>query len=196
MAQPDLDRAARAIDAFLEALGAPVGSDPELSGTGERVARAFAEDLLAGYAMDPREILGEATHTDAPGLVLVRGIAAATTCPHHLMPATGVVHVGYLPGGRVVGLGALGRLVDCFARRLSLQEDLGQRVVDALVEHLGARGAGCVAVLSPSCLTARGGRRHGATVVTHSWAGQMARDATSRRELLDALAAGSSPTPT
>ena len=183
----DIGRAARAIDAFLRAVGAPVDRDPELDGTGERVARAFAEDLLAGYRMDPAVILADATASKAPGLVLVTDLSTATTCPHHLMPATGVVHVGYLPGDRVVGLGAIGRLVDCFARRLSLQEDLGQRIVDALVAHVDARGAGAVVDLTPTCLTARSDRRHGARAVTVAFAGEL-RDAPELQQPLLALA--------
>lgn len=184
----DLARAARAIDEFLRAVGAPVGRDPELEGTGRRVAEAFAEDLLAGYRMDPAAILADATASEAPGLVTVTGLAVTTTCPHHLMPASGVVHVGYLPGERVVGFGALGRLVDCFGRRLALQEDLGQGVADALVAHLGARGAGAVVDLAPSCLTGRGAPpRAGARAVTLAFAGAMADDPALQRQLLAAV---------
>lgn len=181
---PDVERAARAVEDLLEALGAPVHDDPELESTGRRVAEAFARELLSGYRMDPAEILSEATATDAPGLVLVRDLPLATTCPHHLMAAEGVAHIAYVPGGRVAGFGAVGRLLDCFSRRLALQEDLGQNVADALVQHLRARGAGCILELSPTCLTARGGRRHGARAVTYAWAGEMARDASARREVL------------
>lgn len=184
---PDLERAASAIEAFLAAIGAPVGSDPELEGTGRRVAEAFALDLLSGYAMDPAVILAEATSSSADGLVVVSGVATTAMCPHHLLPATGVVHVGYLPGDKVVGLGALARLVDCFARRLILQEDLGQRIADALVEHLGARGAGAIVDLAPTCVTARGGRRHGARALTTAFAGEMKTDGSLRRELLIAV---------
>lgn len=185
----DLARAARAIEEFLCAVGAPVGDDPELAETGRRVAEAFADDLLAGYRMDPRTILAEATASAAPGLVSVTDVATSTMCPHHLMPASGVVHVSYLPGDRVVGLGALGRLVDCFSRRLILQEDLGQRIADALVVHLGARGAGVMVDLAPTCLTARGDRRHGARAVTLAFAGVMKEDGEHQRRLLAAIEA-------
>ncbi|MDQ3033000.1 MAG: GTP cyclohydrolase I [Myxococcota bacterium] len=184
----DLDRASRAVEELLDALGVPVSSDPELAQTGRRVAEAFAHELLAGYAMDPAQILGESTGSAASGLVVVTGIATATMCPHHLLPASGVVHVGYLPGDRVVGLGALARLVDCYARRLILQEDLGQRIADALVEHLGARGAGAIVDLSQACVTARGVRQHGARAVTSAFAGSMARDAAARQEMSAAVA--------
>jgi GTP cyclohydrolase I len=183
----DLDAAARAIERFLVAVGAPVGSDPELVGTGRRVAEAFALDLLSGYRDDPAAILREATASPTRGLVVVTGLSAATICPHHLLPAMGVVHVGYLPGARVVGLGALGRLVDCFSRRLTLQEDLGQSVADALVEHLGAVGAGCVVDMVPACVVARGERRHGARAYTVAVAGAMATDPRLRAELLAAV---------
>ena len=99
------------------------------------------------------------------------------------MPATGHVHVGYLPADAVVGLGAIARLVDCFSKRLSLQEDLAKSVAGALVDVLGARGAGCVVDLSPTCLTARGERRHDARAVTTFWAGTMKDDASLRAEV-------------
>lgn len=171
----DLERAARAIEDFLAAVGAPVDGDPELRDTGRRVAEAYACDLLSGYEQDPARILAERTSSEAPGIVLVTSIATTTTCPHHLMPATGVAHVGYLPGASVVGLGALARLVDCYARRLVLQEDLGRSVAAALVEHLGARAAGVVLDLSPTCLTSRGDRRHGARAITIAYDGPEAK---------------------
>ena len=187
MSARDLARAARAVDEFLEAIGAPVGTDPELRGTGARVAQAYAEDLLCGYAMDPRAILAEATTSQASGLVVLRGVPATTMCPHHLLPATGVVSVGYWPGGRVVGLGTLGRLVECFSRRLALQEDVGESIADALVTHVGARGAGVIVDLSPSCVTVRGQRCHGARAVTAAFAGEAKTSASARAELWAAV---------
>ena len=186
---PDLERAARAVEEFLDALGVPASSDPELKATGRRVAEAFAEDLLSGYRDDPAEILADATDSEAPGLVVVTGLATSITCPHHLMPAPGVVHLGYLPGERVVGLGALGRLVDCFSRRLILQEDFGERLAGALMDHLGARGAAAIVDLTPTCMTARGDRRHGARAVTTAFAGALSDDALERQGFLAALGA-------
>lgn len=183
----DLARAARAIDDFLAAVGAPE-DDPELKGTGARVAEAFANDLLSGYDLDPKVILSDRAGSGAPGLVLVTSVATTTICPHHLLPASGVTHVGYWPGDGVVGLGAIARLVDCFSRRLALQEDLGQQIADALVTHLGARAAGAVVDLSPACMTARGERRHGARAVTTAYAGAATSDASLRAELTGAIA--------
>lgn len=188
----DLPRAARAIEEFLAAVGAPA-NDPELKGTGARVADAFANDLLSGYDLDPAAILSDRAGSSAPGLVLITGVATTTMCPHHLLPASGVTHVGYWPGEGVVGLGAIARLVDCFSRRLALQEDLGQQIADALVTHLGARGAGAVVDLSPACMTARGDRRHGARAITTAFAGAAASDGAMRAELLGAIAIGTGP---
>ncbi len=174
---------------FLRAIGAPVDRDPELAETAKRVAAAWKDDLIAGYWMDPRQILADRTASKAPGLVVVRGIALSTMCPHHLLPATGVAHVGYLPGRSVVGLGAIGTLVDCFSRRLELQEAIGRNIVNALVEHAGARGAGCVIELSQTCAVARGQRRHGSSMVTTAWAGVLETNEAARGELLSAALA-------
>lgn len=186
---PDQARAAAAIDAFLRALGRDPEREPELRQTGELVARAYAEDLLSGYDQDPVAILADSVTEAGAGLVAVRDIQTTIMCPHHLMPASGVVHVAYAPGVRVVGLGALGRLVDCYARRLILQEAFVQHIADDLVEHLGARGAGCIAELSPACLTARGERRHGARAITLATAGEMAPGEPLHASFLAALGA-------
>lgn len=187
MSDIDYARAARAIVEFLRALGAPVDSDPELRETGTKVAEAFGRELLAGYRMDPASILAESTDAQTKGLVVLSQIPTIAMCPHHLLPASGVVHVGYLPGDRVVGLGALGRLVQCFAQRLILQEELGESVVDALLTHLGAVGAACVVDLAPMCVTARGGRYHGARAVTSAYGGRLETDGTLRAEFLQRL---------
>ncbi len=169
----DRAAAAAAIEAFLTALGHPPDSDPELAETGARVAEAFGEDLLAGYRMDPAKILRETCGVDgeSEGLVALCDIQTTIVCPHHLLPATGAVHVGYLPGDSLVGLGALGRLVQCHARRLALQEDVCRDIARSLVLHAGARAAACTADLAPACVRARGDRQAHARSVTMAYAG-------------------------
>lgn len=174
----DRARAAQAIEAFLSALGHPPDKDPELAETGVRVAEAFADELLAGYRMNPAKILEEtcAAEAESGGVVMLANVHTTVMCPHHLLPATGVVHVGYLPGDDLVGLGALGRLVQCHARRLALQEDVCRDVARSLVLHAGARAAGCMADLAPSCVRARGDRQAEARSVTMAWAGDADAD--------------------
>ncbi len=171
MASADLERAAQAIEAFLTALGQDPSADPELKQTGARVAQAFHDDLLSGYRMDPATILGDTCASASEDLVILTGIATTTVCPHHLLPSTGVAHVAYLPTGKLAGLGAIARLVQCFARRLALQEQVARNVASALVEHLGATAAGCVVNLEPSCMIARGERQVGARAISVAFAG-------------------------
>ena len=178
----DLQAAARAIDDFLTALGHPPDSDPELRDTGALVARAFHEELLSGHRADPAQILRETLTATATDLIVVRDLPVTCICPHHLLPATGVLHIGYLPDRRIVGFGALSRLAQAYARRLILQETLCERISEALCQHLGARGAGCIAELAPQCLTARGERPAHASVVTAATSGELRHDAALRSE--------------
>lgn len=175
----DQKAAQNAIRAFLEALGQDP-SKPELAETPERVTEAFERDLLTGEAMDVAALLADGvapiTGGEPAGVVAVREIAVATVCPHHLMPALGRADVAYRPGPRVIGLGTLTRVVDAYARRLTLQETIGQRVARALVEHAGAVGAVCRISLRHSCLAARGARQADAFVVTVSRAGEELSD--------------------
>jgi len=104
-------------------------------------------------------------------------IAVAAICPHHLLPALGHASIVYLPGAMLLGIGTLTSLVDAFARRLTLQEAIGQNVVSALMEHAGARGAYCELSLSHSCLRARGERQTSSVVRSSARAGEFASPA-------------------
>jgi GTP cyclohydrolase I len=194
----DRAAAAKAIDAFLVALGRDPAREPAIAGTGARVTEAFADELLAGYAVDTRALVAQNTidaagavragETDVEGLVVVRDVAVATMCPHHLMPARGVAAVAFAPRGKLVGVGTVVDLVDAFARRLTLQEDLGQNVADALLAGLAPAWAACRLVLEHACMTVRGPRRHGARVETIAIAGALG--AWSRGDVLHALGSG------
>jgi GTP cyclohydrolase I len=188
VSRPDAERA---IHQFLRALGHDPDSDV-LRGTPRRVVDAFADELLSGYATDVELLLAEgseANDTRTSGIVVVNDISLSTVCPHHLMPAVGTASLAYIPGARVLGLGALPRLVHAYARRLSLQEQIGANVVEALTSH-GARAAYCRLELRHSCLSARGAEQHHASVVTTTVGGDF-----STREGLAALtlALGYSP---
>jgi GTP cyclohydrolase I len=183
--------AADAVARFLDALGLPpeVRGSADLAGSPRRVAEAWLSDLVDGYGKDPAELLAEAIPSRSRDLVAVTGIDYHSVCPHHLLPSRGLAHVAYLPGGRVVGFGQIVRLVDALAHRLVLQEDLAAAVADALVAHLGARGAGCVLEAEQLCMTVRGEKRPRARAHAEAFAGALARDGAARRRFL-ALAAG------
>jgi GTP cyclohydrolase I len=156
VAAPDLPRMERAMGEWLAACGLDP-THPELAATPARVSQVWAHELLDGYAADPAEILGEPVLGEAdPDVVVVAGLRFHAMCPHHLFPYRGVAHVAYLPSQKLVGFGRLGKLVECFAHRLTLQERITHQIAEALMEHLGARGAGVVVEAEQLCLALPG----------------------------------------
>jgi GTP cyclohydrolase I len=183
-------RAAAGIARFLDAVVPPSERGaPDLAGTPERVAEAWLTDLLDGYGQDPAAILAETMTAHGRELVAVTGLDFHSMCPHHLMPSRGVAHVAYVPGGRVVGFGQLARLVDCYAHRLALEEDVARQVAEALMSHLGARGAACVLDAEQTCLTVRGERRRGARAHAQCFLGVLETDAALQARFLAAARA-------
>jgi len=166
-----VERARLAIRTLLEA----IGEDPDREGlreTPDRVIRSWSE-LYAGYLQNPAEILAT-TFEEVEGyqeFVLLRDIPFESTCEHHMLPFSGTAHVAYLPGSHVVGLSKLARLVDCFARRLQIQERMTQSIADALMHHLSARGAAVKLEASHACMSCRGVRKQGSTMVTVAFQG-------------------------
>jgi GTP cyclohydrolase I len=154
------------------------------------VARAWLEDLLDGYRSDPARILAHPMPARGRDLVAVTGIDFHSVCPHHLLPSRGVAHVAYLPDGKVVGFGQVARLVDCLAHRLVLEEDLARQVAEALVRHLGARGAAVVLDAEQACLSVRGERQRRARTHAQCFLGALETDGRLQGRFL-ALAAGS-----
>ncbi|MGC3999133.1 MAG: GTP cyclohydrolase I [Anaeromyxobacter sp.] len=183
------EAAAAAVASFLDALPLPeaVRRSEDLRGTPGRVADAWLDELVDGYGQDPAAILAGAIPTRSGGLVAVTGITFHSVCPHHLLPSRGVAHLAYLPGGKVVGFGQLVRLVDALAHRLVLQEDLALEIAEALIQHLGARGAGVVLEAEQLCLTVRGETQPGARAHAQAFAGELAREPRAQRALLDAI---------
>jgi GTP cyclohydrolase I len=160
----------------LLAFGHDPDADPELKGTPGRVVDAYERELLSGYSVDVKALLqeGEALSGSPPsGLIGLQGIALSTICPHHLLLSNGSACVVYRPGSRLFGLGTLAKLVNAFARRLSLQETIGENVVQALVEHGGARAAYCEIKLVHGCLVARGSREAGSELLTTARRGDL-----------------------
>ena len=164
----DRDAAARAIEAFLAAIGRDASREPELAGTGARVADAFVDELCAGYGVDVDALVRGATiaQSGEGSIVELRDVALTTTCPHHLMAGVGKATVAFAPRGKILGVGAIARLLDAFARRLTLQETLGEGVVAAIEANLGPRWVACRIEMSHACMIARGERTHGAKLVT------------------------------
>jgi GTP cyclohydrolase I len=179
---PDRARAARAIDDFLSAIGRDPNA-PDLAGTGARVAAMFIDELCAGYAVDPVSILEAnviSSHDRSFLEVVVRDIEVTTACPHHLLPASGRASIAFEPRSRVVGLGAIGDFVDACARRLVLQETLVEEIASGIFGALSPRWVACKLSLTHGCMTARGGRRHAASVDAWFSCGDVQEEALSR----------------
>lgn len=172
--------------AVRELLGA-IGEDPdreELAGTPERVAEAYAE-FFAGVGVDPLDHLADALPVggETGELVLVRDIALRSVCEHHLLPFRGRAHVAYRPGARVVGLGAIPKVVGTLAARPQVQERLGEQIAEALDAGLEPEGVLVVLEASHGCVTDRGSRQGDALAVTVASRGALARPA-ERAEIL------------
>jgi GTP cyclohydrolase I len=184
------EQAARAIEDFLRAIGhEPIG---ELEGTGQRVADAWIDELLCGRGVDPVALLREGSldlGAGPHGPVVLRDLAVTTICPHHLLPAFGRATIGVVPRRRAAGLGVLAQAVDALARRLTLQEQLGEHIARALSDGLDAEGAFCRLVLTHTCFVSRGERQAGSVVESLALEGCFATD---RRDLALALAYGRS----
>ncbi len=176
-ADVDLAAAERAAADFLAALG--VDHDREgLRETPARMARAYAELLDA----QPLRLTTFPNDEGYDEMVLARDIPFRTLCEHHLLPFSGVAHVGYLPGERILGLSKLARLVEHFAARPQTQERLTKQVADCLDAHLHPRGAAVLLKAEHSCMSLRGVRAQGATTVTSALAGTLRTDARARAE--------------
>lgn len=165
-----------------------LGENPMRDGlldTPKRVVKAMQE-LTTGYAQDPKMILGRVFEADYDQMVLVKGIDFTSLCEHHLMPFTGTATVGYVPGKsrKIVGVSKLVRLVDCFARRLQIQERMTQQIAMTIMETLQPLGAGCVVVAKHACMGCRGVRRPGAAMVTSAMYGLFREDSKARAEML------------
>jgi GTP cyclohydrolase IA len=174
----DLERAEAAIRELLIA----VGEDPEREGlvdTPRRVARTYAE-MFAGMRVHPEEVLTTTFDIGHDEMVLVRDIEVWSMCEHHLVPFTGVAHIGYIPNekGQITGLSKLARLVDVFARRPQVQERLTTQIADSLVDLLEPRGTIVVLECEHLCMTMRGVRKPGAKTVTSAVRGMMHKPAT------------------
>jgi GTP cyclohydrolase I len=183
----DRTAAANAIDAFLRAIGRDPVSEPDLAGTGARVADAYVDELCAGYAVDTRALLSSSVIAEAAtasgGLVVVRDIAITTMCPHHLLPASGTATIAMQTRERLVGIGTLVSLVEAHARRLTLQERIGEAVASDIEAVLTPEWVGCRLVLVHGCMVSRGERAVGSRVETVALRGNaLAGDAALRAQ--------------
>jgi GTP cyclohydrolase IA len=167
-------------EAAVRTLIAWAGDNPDREGlldTPSRVTKAYGE-FFAGYEQDEGAVLAK-TFKEVGGyddIVLVKDIPFSSHCEHHMVPFFGKVHIAYLPNDGVVGLSKLARLVEVYARRLQVQENMTAQIIDAVNEHLNPRGAAVMIEAEHMCMSMRGVRAHGASTVTQRFTGVFAEE--------------------
>jgi GTP cyclohydrolase I len=173
----NLPAAERAVRDLLLALGRDPSS-LHLADTPRRVAESFTE-MLTPREFDLTTFPNDENYDE---LVLARSIPVQSLCEHHMLPFTGVAHVGYLPGERILGLSKLARVVELFARDLQVQERLTVQVANWLQEHLAPKGVGVVIEAEHMCMSLRGVQARGSRTITSSVQGVLREDPASRQE--------------
>ena len=156
-----------------------------LEGTPGRVVRAY-EEWFSGYLEDPTEILSR-TFAETDGydeIVLLKDVSFESHCEHHLAPILGRAHIGYLPKKRVVGISKLARILDVFARRLTIQEKMTAQIANTIQDVLDPVGVAVVVEAEHHCMTTRGVHKTGVTMVTSRMLGVFREDDRSRQEFL------------
>ena len=182
--QVDADRIEKAVLEILHALGEDVNREG-LKDTPQRVAKMYTE-LLGGAHLDPAENLRVFTE-EYDEIVLLRDIPFCSVCEHHMMPFIGKAHVAYLPDGKVLGLSKIARIVECYARRLQVQERMTVQVADFMMESLKPKGVAVVIEASHSCMTVRGVRKEGSQMVTSAVRGIFKSDPRTRSEVMSLI---------
>jgi GTP cyclohydrolase I len=181
----DAERIEKAVAEILAAVGEDVNREG-LKDTPSRVARMYKE-LLEGMGHDPKQHIKSVFTEKYNEIVLLRDIPLHSTCEHHLMPFIGKAHVAYLPSGKVLGISKLARIVDCFAKRLQVQERLTNQIADFIMDNLEPKGVAVVLEASHSCMTIRGIKKPGSVMVTSALRGIFIRDSRSRSEVLSLM---------
>ncbi|MGA1834167.1 GTP cyclohydrolase I FolE [Rhizobium wenxiniae] len=167
------------------------GDDPDREGlveTPARVVRAY-EELFEGYNTDPAEMLGRTFEetADYDDMIVLRNMRLESHCEHHIVPIIGKVHVAYLPDRRVVGISKIARVVEAFAKRLQIQETLTSQIADTIQTVLQPRGVAVVIEAAHMCMTTRGVRKPGVSMVTRRLLGAFQTDKDLRRDFLSSL---------
>jgi GTP cyclohydrolase IA len=179
-----------AMEEHFRAIIEAIGENPDREGlarTPARAARAF-EFLTQGYEKDVNEIVnGAIFESSNDEMVIVKDIELYSLCEHHLLPFIGKCHVAYLPEGRVVGLSKIPRIVDMFARRLQIQENLTQQIGQSVMDVSGAKGVGVVIEAKHLCAMMRGVEKQNSAMITSVMLGRFRDDPRTRQEFLDLI---------
>ena len=171
---------------IIEAIGEDLNR-PGLVDTPKRAAKAF-QFLTEGYHLDLDEVVNEALFpSDSSEMVIVKDIELYSLCEHHLLPFVGVCHVAYIPDGKVIGLSKIARIVDMYARRLQIQENLATQIANTINEITGALGVGVIIEAKHMCMMMRGVEKQNSSMKTSAMLGAFRSNQTTRSEFLSLL---------
>ena len=166
-----------------------IGEDPSREGikeTPRRIAEMYAE-VFRGMKEDPKEVLSVGFEEGHNEMVILKDIPFYSMCEHHLLPFYGMVHIGYIPKGRVVGASKLGRVVEILAKRPQLQERLTTQIANTIVEAMQPEGVAVVIEAEHMCMTMRGVKKPGSNIVTSAMRGSFRTRAVTRAEFLSLI---------
>ena len=167
-----------------------IGEDPQREGlidTPKRVRKAW-EFLCSGYNLDPNKIIQSALFTSSNDeMVVVKDIEFYSTCEHHMLPIIGKAHVAYIPNGKVIGLSKIPRVVDVFARRLQIQEQLTEQIADAINDAINPKGVAVVIDARHMCMEMRGVEKICSTTVTSALRGIFKQEKKTKDEFLSII---------
>jgi len=167
-----------------------VGEDPDREGllkTPQRVAEAFAF-LTSGYRTDPKAIINHAVfQSEANNMIIARDIEVYSMCEHHMLPFYGRCHIGYIARTQVLGVSKLARIVDCYARRLQIQERLTAQIAREIKQVVDAEGVGVVMECRHLCMMMRGVEKQNSVMTTSSVLGSFHNDAPTRMEFMNLI---------
>jgi GTP cyclohydrolase I len=185
----DKKKIREAVRLLLEA----IGEDPDRAGlieTPDRVARMY-EEIFGQGEEEPRVSLSKRFDEQHHEVVLVKDIPFFSMCEHHLMPFFGKAHVAYIPNGQIVGISKLARVIESFARRPQVQERLTSQVADIINAELKPDGVAVVCEAVHTCMTMRGVKKPGSSVITSAMRGAFEKNVTSRTEIMALIFGGS-----
>jgi len=175
----------------IETLLGWIGEDPSREGlrkTPKRVATAY-EDWFKGYQDDPEDFLNK-TFSEVDGydeMVVLKDIRYESHCEHHMAPIIGRVHVGYLPNRKVIGISKLARVVEAYAKRLQVQERMTAQIANCIQNTLKPKGVGVIVEGTHQCMTTRGVRKSGVSMITSQLLGDFRTDSSTRMEFLNII---------
>lgn len=181
----DEQKLTKAVKLILEAIDEDPGREG-LIDTPQRVARMY-QQIFAGLKEDPTKHLSVTFDEQHEEMVLAKNIAFYSLCEHHLLPFSGIVHVGYVPHGKVVGISKLVRVVEGFAKRPQLQERLTKQIADSIMDALGPFGVAVVIEAEHTCMAMRGVQKPGSSIVTSAMRGTFRKNTAQRAEFMSLI---------